>query len=229
VAAKERTERARELRLTDSRAEQEVWELLRAHRMSGLKFRRQHPIGPYFADFACAARKLVVEVDGEHHVLQREADSRRTDYMEQADGGLFASVRARLYRTQKVSGLKSFASSASRYDPPLLASPPAARAERDMRSDVVTVRPGCMASSAMVESLWIRASRRVALWAMARESTRVRRGRMVEPLPLIGGRRAMVQGVAHDDARLVSEPPRAPGTGLLPVESNRGGSPGNLD
>lgn len=84
MAAKERTERARDLRLTDSRAEQKVWELLRAHRMSGLKFRRQHPIGPYFADFACVQRKLIVEIDGEHHALQREADSRRTDFLEQA-------------------------------------------------------------------------------------------------------------------------------------------------
>ena len=84
MAAKERTERARALRLTDSRAEQAVWELLRAHRIGGLKFRRQHPIGPYFADFACVARKLVVEIDGEHHALQRESDSRRTDFMEQA-------------------------------------------------------------------------------------------------------------------------------------------------
>jgi very-short-patch-repair endonuclease len=84
VSAKERTERARDLRLTDSRAEQAVWELLRAHRMGGLKFRRQHPIGPFFADFACVARKLVIEVDGEHHALQREADSRRTDLMEHA-------------------------------------------------------------------------------------------------------------------------------------------------
>jgi len=84
VADTERTERARELRLTDGRAEQVVWELLRAHRMGGLKFRRQHPIGPFFADFACVARKLVVEIDGEHHALQREADSRRTDLMEQA-------------------------------------------------------------------------------------------------------------------------------------------------
>ena len=50
----------------------------------GLKFRRQHPIGPYFADFACVARKLVIEVDGEHHAFQLEADSRRTDFMEQA-------------------------------------------------------------------------------------------------------------------------------------------------
>jgi very-short-patch-repair endonuclease len=52
--------------------------------MGGLKFRRQHPIGPYFADFACVARKLVVEVDGEHHALQQEADSHRTDFLEQA-------------------------------------------------------------------------------------------------------------------------------------------------
>ena len=84
MADKVRTGRARELRLIDSRAEQTVWELLRAHRMGGLKFRRQHPIGPYFADFACVARKLVIEVDGDHHALQREADSRRTDLMEQA-------------------------------------------------------------------------------------------------------------------------------------------------
>ena len=84
MSAKVRTDRARDLRLTDSRAEQAVWELLRAHRMGGLKFRRQHPIGPYFADFACVARKLVIEVDGEHHALQREADSRRTDFLEQA-------------------------------------------------------------------------------------------------------------------------------------------------
>jgi very-short-patch-repair endonuclease len=32
-----------------------------------LKFRRQHPIGPYFADFACASHHLVVELDGEYH------------------------------------------------------------------------------------------------------------------------------------------------------------------
>ncbi len=37
-----------------------------------------------FADFACVAWKLVIEVDGEHHALQLEADSRRTDFMEQA-------------------------------------------------------------------------------------------------------------------------------------------------
>jgi very-short-patch-repair endonuclease len=74
--------RARELRRDGSRAEHKVWELLRARRIGGAKFRRQHPIGPYFADFACISRKLVIEVDGDHHAFQVEADARRTAAME---------------------------------------------------------------------------------------------------------------------------------------------------
>jgi very-short-patch-repair endonuclease len=83
VRPQKRTERAKDLRRTGSRAEQVVWELLRAHRMDGLKFRRQHPIGPFFADFACVAKKLVIEIDGEHHAFQTEADERRTKILEQ--------------------------------------------------------------------------------------------------------------------------------------------------
>lgn len=74
--------RARELRRDSSRAERICWEMLRDRRMDGVKFRRQHPIGPYFADFACVSRKLVVEIDGEHHAFQVEADTRRTMAME---------------------------------------------------------------------------------------------------------------------------------------------------
>ena len=76
------TQRARELRRTGSRAEQKVWELLRDRRIQGAKFRRQHPIGPYFADFACVSRKLVIEIDGDHHDFQIEADARRTAVLE---------------------------------------------------------------------------------------------------------------------------------------------------
>jgi len=75
-------ERARDLRRDSSKAERICWELLRAHRMSGIKFRRQHPIGRYFADFACVSQKLVIEVDGDHHADQVEADARRTAGME---------------------------------------------------------------------------------------------------------------------------------------------------
>jgi very-short-patch-repair endonuclease len=76
------TKRARELRRDSSRAEKICWHLLRDRRLKGVKFRRQHPIGPYFADFACISRKLVIEVAGEHHAFQVEADARRTAAME---------------------------------------------------------------------------------------------------------------------------------------------------
>jgi very-short-patch-repair endonuclease len=75
-------DRARELRRDSSKAERVCWELLRAHRMDGIKFRRQHPIGRYFADFACVSRRLVIEIDGDHHADQIEADARRTADME---------------------------------------------------------------------------------------------------------------------------------------------------
>ena len=74
--------RARELRRDGSRAERKVWELLRDRRIGGAKFRRQYPIGRYFADFACLSRRLVIEIDGDHHAFQVEADARRTAAME---------------------------------------------------------------------------------------------------------------------------------------------------
>ena len=49
-----------------------MWEQLRARRVMGLKFVRQHPIGPYFADFACRQAKLVIEVDGATHSTAAE-------------------------------------------------------------------------------------------------------------------------------------------------------------
>jgi very-short-patch-repair endonuclease len=74
--------KARELRRDGSRAEKICWDLIRDRRINGVKFRRQHPIGPYFADFACVSKKLVVEIDGEHHAFQVERHARRTAVME---------------------------------------------------------------------------------------------------------------------------------------------------
>jgi very-short-patch-repair endonuclease len=76
------TARARELRRDSSRAEKICWHLLRDRRINGAKFRRQHPIGPYLADFACISQRLVIEIDGEHHAYQVEGDARRTAMME---------------------------------------------------------------------------------------------------------------------------------------------------
>ena len=77
-----RTERSRELRNNKTKSESLLWSVLRSRQLGGLKFRRQHPIGPYFADFACLDRHAVVELDGEYHDYQYEMDRKRQAYME---------------------------------------------------------------------------------------------------------------------------------------------------
>ncbi|MEQ8179985.1 MAG: DUF559 domain-containing protein, partial [Amphiplicatus sp.] len=48
-------------------AEKRLWSFIRRQQLGGFKFRRQHTIGPYVADFACAEAKLVIELDGGQH------------------------------------------------------------------------------------------------------------------------------------------------------------------
>lgn len=76
------TQRARELRSNASIPERMLWGLLRGRRLCGIKFRRQHAIGPYVADFFCEKAKLVVELDGESHTGQGIADAQRTAFLE---------------------------------------------------------------------------------------------------------------------------------------------------
>ncbi|MEX0718742.1 MAG: DUF559 domain-containing protein [Planctomycetaceae bacterium] len=73
---------ARSLRRKATTPERVLWGILRNGRLAGLKFRRQHPIGPYVADFYCAAAKLIVEVDGESHEHKQQSDSLRTRHLE---------------------------------------------------------------------------------------------------------------------------------------------------
>ena len=58
---------ARNQRQSAGLAEQKVWALLRGSRIDGHKFRRQHPVGPYIADFACDRLRLIIEIDGGVH------------------------------------------------------------------------------------------------------------------------------------------------------------------
>ena len=53
-----------------------LWQKLRSEQL-GVKFRRQHPLGGYVADFACLAPKLIVEIDGSQHADQQDYDARR--------------------------------------------------------------------------------------------------------------------------------------------------------
>ncbi|MFM9927823.1 endonuclease domain-containing protein [Variovorax sp. H27-G14] len=77
--------RARSLRETPTDAEALLWFHLRDRRLADHKFRRQRPIGLYFADFACIDAKLIVELDGGQHVDAAEYDENRTRFM-QAQG-----------------------------------------------------------------------------------------------------------------------------------------------
>ncbi|MEZ2130480.1 MULTISPECIES: endonuclease domain-containing protein [unclassified Sinorhizobium] len=71
-----RTYRARALRQSDNDAEAKLWSELRDRRLNGFKFVRQLPIGPYFADFACRERRLVIELDGSQHAQSKHDDVR---------------------------------------------------------------------------------------------------------------------------------------------------------
>jgi very-short-patch-repair endonuclease len=75
---------ARKMRAEPTRAEYKLWWLLRNKAAGGLRFRRQHPIGPYIADFCCPAAKLVIELDGSQHGSDRNAqhDAQRTRWLE---------------------------------------------------------------------------------------------------------------------------------------------------
>jgi very-short-patch-repair endonuclease len=76
--------RARSLRKKLTPAETILWSRLRRRAVGGAGFRKQHPIGPYIADFACVPARLVIEVDGDTHgtdAAQRH-DRERTAFMQ---------------------------------------------------------------------------------------------------------------------------------------------------
>jgi very-short-patch-repair endonuclease len=79
-----RTYRARQLRGRETAAERLLWELLRGRGLAGLKFRRQHPLGPFVVDFFSEELGLVVEIDGESHRGREEYDDRRSAVLEAA-------------------------------------------------------------------------------------------------------------------------------------------------
>jgi very-short-patch-repair endonuclease len=76
-------QRAKELRQSQTPAEKKLWKILRNRKLAGYKFRRQHPIGPFIADFFCEEAKLVIELDGEIHNKQKGYDEARGQWLEE--------------------------------------------------------------------------------------------------------------------------------------------------
>jgi very-short-patch-repair endonuclease len=59
-----------------------LWGRLRDGRLAGLQFRRQHPVGPYVADYLCLSANVVIELDGRSHDGRADQDRQRQDYLE---------------------------------------------------------------------------------------------------------------------------------------------------
>ncbi|WP_084417997.1 endonuclease domain-containing protein [Henriciella litoralis] len=91
---------ARRLRKSLTSAEVRLWARLRRRQIEGFRFRRQHPIGPYIADFACIEARLVVEVDGATHgsdeALAR--DARRSAWLEEEGWHVIRATNVEVYQ-----------------------------------------------------------------------------------------------------------------------------------
>ncbi len=74
--------RAAELRKEMTPAEKKLWAVLRAERLDGVSFRRQHAIGTYIADFCSPQHKLIIELDGSAHRDRADDDRERTQALQ---------------------------------------------------------------------------------------------------------------------------------------------------
>jgi very-short-patch-repair endonuclease len=87
---KPRVARSRALRREMSLPEVLLWIELRGGRLGDLKFRRQHPVGPYVLDFYCPAKRLAIEIDGEAHAGDDRAERDRIRDQRLAERGIRA-------------------------------------------------------------------------------------------------------------------------------------------
>ena len=76
-----------------------MWWALRNRRLNGLKFVRQCPIGPYFVDFVCRERRIIVEIDGATHSTEQELayDAQRADYLHAQGFRIFRASNGDVY------------------------------------------------------------------------------------------------------------------------------------
>ena len=72
---------ARQLRKDMTPAEELLWYKIRRKQLGNIRFRRQHPIGRYIADFCCPDLRLIVELDGDMHLNRKMYDQSRDEYL----------------------------------------------------------------------------------------------------------------------------------------------------
>jgi very-short-patch-repair endonuclease len=71
------TKHAKTLRKNATHAENILWNRLRAKQIEGLKFRRQQPIEDMIVDFVNFEKRIVIEVDGGQHAIEKKKDRKR--------------------------------------------------------------------------------------------------------------------------------------------------------
>ncbi|MDP2361829.1 MAG: DUF559 domain-containing protein [bacterium] len=77
------TQHARRMRRDMTSYERCLWSMLRKKQLNGLRFRRQHVVGPYIVDFYCAEHRLAIELDGVQHQVDKSQDERRSAWLSQ--------------------------------------------------------------------------------------------------------------------------------------------------
>ncbi|MGI6595714.1 MAG: DUF559 domain-containing protein [Elusimicrobia bacterium] len=73
--------RAQKLRKQSTDTEKFLWKHLRNKQITGIKFRRQQPVGKYIVDFISCEMKIIIEVDGGQHTINRAKDIKRDRYL----------------------------------------------------------------------------------------------------------------------------------------------------
>ncbi len=127
---KQSREFAKQLRRKMPRSEALLWSYIRKRALNGARFRCQHPVGPYIADFACVAAKLIIEVDGYTHSTAEELehDARRTKYLAQHGWRVLRVTSADVY--DNLSGV--WETIAVHLPPPAAPQPPPPQAGEEL-------------------------------------------------------------------------------------------------
>ena len=113
---------ARSHRRTETPAEAALWALLRNRQLLGQKFRREHPIGRYFADFYCPAARLAIEADGSSHDGRALRDHRRDAWLRRHGVTLLRFPNAMILRHPELV-LAQVRNAIARSPPPLPTGP----------------------------------------------------------------------------------------------------------
>jgi very-short-patch-repair endonuclease len=77
------TQIAKNLRKSSTVAERLLWRHLQAKQVEGYKFRRQEPIGNYVVDFVCFEKRMIIEVDGSQHQIEKYKDTKRDKWFKE--------------------------------------------------------------------------------------------------------------------------------------------------